>query len=92
MFEQFWYVAPPWMSNVMDVFVWSVAGGGIVAVVLAMVHRRFKSKASAIVRDSPLVTMDAMNMAHLCVVGGAGLMLVGPYATSLETFADQPCL
>ena len=76
MFEDVWYVAPPWLLDFLWLFLWGPVGGVVVAVLLFRFARwRPANPSLASVRYLPL-SIDAINMANLRVMGGAGLALV----------------
>lgn len=81
MFQDFWYVAPPWLLNFLAVLVWGPIGGLFVAVVLFRFARWFPATKSQLGERYIPLSIDAINMAHLRVTGGAGLALVSVCAS-----------
>ena len=77
MYEQVWYVAPPWLSNFLSLLVWGPLGGVLVAFLLFRFARWFPAKRSLTDARYVPLSIDVINIAELRVIGGAGLALVG---------------
>jgi hypothetical protein len=75
--DEVWYRAPDWATtNPLVVTVYGFAGGLVVALVLFRLSRWSSARAAREVPHGTTLSIDVINLAHIRVVGAAGLGLV----------------
>jgi hypothetical protein len=72
-----WYQAPDWATtNPLVLTVYGLAGGLVVALVLLRLSRWSSARAAREIPHGTTLSVDVINLAHIRVVGAAGLGLV----------------